>query len=142
MRNVVKVASIMVPITGLIQLVLGLLFWVGSVQALIPLHMQLGLLFVLSTWVIAGASIRARVSAPVAGFTLVWGVIVIALGMTQAQIFPGPYHWIVRVAHLAVGIVAMALAGRLTRELRQQWAGVGEKSRIPGTRDVHPKVTP
>jgi hypothetical protein len=139
-RNIAKVAAIIVSITGLIQLVLGLLFWVGRAQTLISLHMVIGFLFVLSTWIIAGVGLRAGAGA-MAAFTLAWGVVVIALGMTQAQLFPGAYHWIVRVAHLAVGVVAMALAGRLSRQIRDRW-GTERKSPIPGTGNVHPRVKP
>jgi len=33
--------------------------------------------------------------------------------MTQMQLFPGVNHWVVRVLHLLVGLIAMTLAGQL-----------------------------
>jgi hypothetical protein len=35
--------------------------------------------------------------------------------MTQAQLLPGSFHWIIQVLHLLVGIVALGLADSLAR---------------------------
>ncbi len=35
--------------------------------------------------------------------------------MTQAELLPGDLQWLVQVAHLLVGLVAMGLAERLAR---------------------------
>ena len=97
----------------LIQLTLGILFWTGHALFLIPLHMAVGLLFVVS--LLSLAVLTARVGAPrppviiLATLAVVIGVV----GFIQAQLLPGPDHWIVRVAHLALGILAMPIAGRL-----------------------------
>ena len=37
--------------------------------------------------------------------------------MTQIQLMPGPFHWIVEVAHLAVGVVAIALGAQLANAI-------------------------
>jgi hypothetical protein len=46
-------------------------------------------------------------------FALVWGIALPALGIPQAAILVGPWHWIVRVVHLAMGLAALAVADRL-----------------------------
>ena len=48
---------------------------------------------------------------------VLWGFIVLVLGMTQTQIFPGSAHWVVRVIHLLVGVGAIAQGERLARAI-------------------------
>jgi hypothetical protein len=99
--------------SGLAQLALGLLFWTGNALALIPIHMLNGLLFVLLLELQAALAAWAGVSWRLVLFAVVWGVVVPVLGVTQTQLLPGGWHWVVQVAHLAVGLVAMGLAERL-----------------------------
>src|SRR5579883_1894023 len=110
MKGTATTLQMIVRISGLILIVLGILFWVGSAQALIPIHMLLGLLLVLALWALAVAGMRSGTPAGLTGLAIVWGVIVVALGVTQAQIAPGGAHWIVQVVHLLVGIVAIGLS--------------------------------
>jgi hypothetical protein len=102
------------------QVVLGLLFWSGHAQDLIPVHMLVGLIFVLSLWTVAALAVRAGVSGGPIVLTFVWGVIVLLLGIAHAPLFPGPSHWIVRVLHLLVGLAAMGQAGGLVRRIAAQ----------------------
>jgi energy-coupling factor transporter transmembrane protein EcfT len=99
--------------SGLTQLALGLAFWTGSLLAYLPVHMLNGLLFVLLLEVQAVLAAWAGVSWRLVAFAVAWGLIVPVFGMTQAQILPGDFHWLVQVAHLVVGLAAMALAERL-----------------------------
>jgi len=96
-----------------VQVIVGIGFWTGHWANLVNVHMAIGSLFVIALWVIAGiASAHGRPGRLVA-FGFVWGVVVLALGMTQQGILIGSLHWIVRVLHLAVGIAAMPIAERL-----------------------------
>jgi hypothetical protein len=108
-----------VVITGVIQIVFGVLFWTGHAQALIPLHMLVGVLFVLSLWTVAALAIRARLSGILIVPAFVWGAVVLFFGLTQAQFSPGSGHWIIRVLHLVVGLGAMGQAGGLVRRIRE-----------------------
>jgi hypothetical protein len=47
-------------------------------------------------------------------FALLWGVIVVAVGVTQQQLLPGDLHWIVQLLHLAIGLAAMPIAALLS----------------------------
>jgi hypothetical protein len=46
---------------------------------------------------------------------IVWGVITLALGMTQTQLLPGAFHWVIQVIHLVVGLAAIGLGDRLAQ---------------------------
>lgn len=47
MRPLATITRILVGLTGLTQIVLGALFWTGHFLRLIPLHMQVGYVFVI-----------------------------------------------------------------------------------------------
>ena len=44
------IALVLVGLTGLTQIVLGVLFWTGHSLTLIPLHMRLGYAFMILLW--------------------------------------------------------------------------------------------
>jgi hypothetical protein len=69
--------------------------------------MLIGLVVVLARW--AGWTRTARLGTPgLASGAFAWGVLVIALGMTQTQILPGDLHRIVHVVHLGFGLASSA----------------------------------
>jgi hypothetical protein len=50
---------------------------------------------------------------------VVWGLIVPLLGLTQGQLLPGDYHWVVKVVHLLVGMGAMGQGDVLAARIKQ-----------------------
>ena len=114
-----RVLGVVGRISGIVLVVLGLLFWTGRALPLVPLHMGLGVVLVLALWAQAALSARAGAPAALIVFAIAWGVVMPVFGMTQAGILPGPYHWIIRVLHLAVGIVGMRLVEVLGLRVRR-----------------------
>ena len=49
---VFRIASIVLRLCGALAVILGILFWSGNALNLIPIHMLLGLLVVLSLWIV------------------------------------------------------------------------------------------
>jgi len=96
-----------------VQVILGIGFWTGHWVNLVNAHMAIGALFVIALWVIAGIAAAGGRPARLLAFGFVWGVVVLAVGMTQQRILIGDLHWIIRVLHLVVGIAAMPIAERL-----------------------------
>jgi hypothetical protein len=115
LKAVSGVLVILVRIMFLVQLVLGISFWTGHAFSLIGVHMLLGIAIVVCLWIssIVAAIVRAPAGIVVAGF--VWGAIVVALGITQADLVPGTAHWTIQVLHLLVGFGAIGLNERLNR---------------------------
>src|SRR6516225_6277121 len=103
MRTVTVAAQILVRLCFLILIVLGIGSWTGHWIALIPVHMATGIVLVLGLWStsILAAVARAPIALVVGG--LLWGVVVIALGMKQMVLMPGSNHWVIQVLHLLVG---------------------------------------
>ncbi len=120
MKIAATVARTLVRITGPLLIVLGILFWTGNALVLIPVHMLLGITLVISLWVLAFVAARSAVSPRLVAVAAVWGAIVPVLGVTQDQILVGSAHWIIRLLHLAAGILAMALADQLARRVLDQ----------------------
>jgi hypothetical protein len=119
MKPVSRVLVILVRIMFVIQLVLGISFWTGHAYNLIGAHMLLGIAIVVCLWIssVVAAIVRAPAGIVVTGF--VWGAIVVALGMTQADLVPGAAHWTIQVLHLLVGFGAIGLNERLNRLVQQ-----------------------
>jgi hypothetical protein len=103
-----------VRILGATLVLMGLLFWAGLAYGLIPLHEALGFILVFGLWGLAGLAARTKAHPAIVGLAVVWGLIIILLGMRQQEFLPGADHWVVRVLHLAVGFAAVVLAGTLT----------------------------
>jgi hypothetical protein len=127
MQTATNVAQWLVRLTGMTQVVLGVLFWTGRALTFIPLHMALGLTFVLALWALAGLGARAGVRLPLVVSGALWGAFVLGLGMAQRSLLVGPWHWVVQVLHLLVGFAAMALAARLAAVIRK--SGNRDRSR-------------
>jgi hypothetical protein len=115
--NIATVALWLVRLTGLFQIVTGLLFWTGNALPLLPVHMLSGLVLVLALWTIAFLALRGGGGPGLVALSVLWGLLVVALGVTQTQLLPGELHWIIQVLHLLVGLVAMALAGAMVRRI-------------------------
>jgi len=112
-----RVVRGIIGVTGGLQVLLGAVFWTGHALTLVPLHMVLGFVFVLALLALAVRSALAGAGWRISGLAAACAVVVLVFGMTQARILPGPYHWVIRVLHLLVGIAAMGFAGRLTQAL-------------------------
>jgi hypothetical protein len=118
MKTAATIAQMVLRITGLANIVLGLFFWSGHAFNLVPVHMLLGILLVLSLWTLAGLAAAARVSAGIVVFAIIWGFVVPALGFTQDSLVTGDAHWVIRVLHLLVGLSAMGLGETLARRIK------------------------
>jgi hypothetical protein len=117
MKAIVVAMRVILSVVGIALIVLGVLFWTGRALSLLPLHMQLGGVFVLCMWLLSGLALYARRGRGLAVIVIIWGLIVPILGVEQLRMLPGSLHWVVDAAHLLVGIVAIglghALSGRI-----------------------------
>ncbi len=121
MKTTTTIMQLLARTAGLIQIVMGVAFWIGYLRPLIPIHMMIGLVLVLALLVLAVSAAVAGVSRGVATLAVVWGLFVPVFGVAQTQLLPGAAHWVIRALHLLVGLVAMYLAETLaTRVKRRQ----------------------
>lgn len=113
METSARVLNILIRICGGAALALGVAFWLGYARALTVLHIRFGIVVVLSLWVLAAIAWWKTTRHSLALFTTAWALATLVFGMTQAQLLPGPLHWIVKVAHLGVGVIALGLGAQL-----------------------------
>lgn len=110
MKTAATALRIFVGADGLLLITLGTLFWTGNADALIPVHMLLGIALVLALWTLSALAAIAGVSPGLIILAALWGIVVVVLGLTQERLLPGGAHWLIQTLHLAVGMTAIALA--------------------------------
>jgi hypothetical protein len=111
-----RVLLLLLRIGVAFQVIIGIGLWTGHMGKYVGLHQNGGMVFVLLLWAIAVVAISKRDHVGLAIVAILWGVLVAALGMTQMRLLPGNLHWIVRVAHLLIGLAAMPIAERLAKD--------------------------
>jgi hypothetical protein len=119
MRITATVAQMLVRVCGTVQIILGLLFWTGNAVTLVPVHILVGLLLVLSLWTLAFVAARSGVQPGFVAVVFVWGLVLPVFGLTQDQLLVGGAHWLIRVLHLLVGLAAIGQAEGLRRQMKQ-----------------------
>ena len=104
-----------IRLTGPVLVAMGIAFWLGRALSLRSAHMVVGLVFDLAftSLVVLGALAGMRRVVMVGGMALALAIPV--FGVIQVHILPGPEHWLVRVAHLLLAVIAMVLADRSAR---------------------------
>ncbi|MBV9711950.1 MAG: hypothetical protein JO011_13680 [Ktedonobacteraceae bacterium] len=120
---VVRITVNVLRASALLALILGVLNWVGLFpDSLIAIHMILGIIVVLSLWVLGGAIATTPGGIGLAIGAFVLGLITFILGLTQKQLLPDPnsVHRVIQVVHLLLGLSAIgmgeAIAGRYRRQ--------------------------
>ena len=126
MQTATTVNVMLVRFTAIVQVVLGVLFWTGNLLSMIPVHMLIGFVFVLSLWTLSGLAAWAGVSSDLVALGFAWGLVVPVIGLTQTRILPGDLHWIVQVAHLLVGIIGAGIGDMLANR-------IGDRLSTPAT---------
>jgi hypothetical protein len=120
MKVVVAGLRWLIRLLAVVQVTLGVLFWTGNAFSLIQVHTLSGMALVLALWIQAALAARAGIGYGLPVVAFVWGIVVIALGMTQDSLLTGDLHWLIKIVHLLVGLGAVGQAEVLAvRTLRQ-----------------------
>jgi hypothetical protein len=107
---VIRYASAVVTIAGILALASGLVFWSGSAPSLLSMHMLLGFLTVIGLWTVGVVqAVTAGGSPGLAALAIVVGALTIYIGMNQAAMLPGQHHWIIQLSHLILGILSIGI---------------------------------
>ena len=117
---VIKYTVWVLRISAILALILGLLNWFG-INALVNIHMLLGIIVTLSLWVLGGAFFSTKGGSSLGSIAIVWGLVVLALGLFQKRLLPGAsVHWIVQVLHLLVGLAAIGIGEAIGARYKRQ----------------------
>ncbi len=121
----VRIIIMVMRLCVLIALILGILVWIKGTNVaggrLLPLHMGLGILIALLLLLLGCfiLTIKGRnIGLAIGAFVL--AICMVALGLRQQFILTDPsFHWIIQVAHLLLGLLALGMgemiAGRYKR---------------------------
>jgi hypothetical protein len=121
---VIRIASAVLTLAGLLALISGLLFWTGIALNLLALHMLLGFLTVGALWVIGLAQAFAqRGSWAIAACALIVGALMIVIGMMQSSLLVGKLHWLIQVIHLVLGLLTIGIGHMAAARYRKASAG-------------------
>ena len=116
--------QMVIRVLGVVQLVLGILFWTGNALGLVDLHQLIGILLVLALWTQAALAHRAGVPGGLVAGAAVLGLLVPIVGLTQRELLPGSAHWVIEVVHLLLGIGLLAMAENLATRAKARLATV------------------
>jgi hypothetical protein len=120
-----RIIQIILSIAGLGALTLGLLFWIANIN-LVGIHMLFGIIVALTLLVMSIIAVSTRGMRIWGIVGIVYALIVPIFGLTQSSILTGNLHWLIRTAHMLVGIGALVLAGIMSvryASLKQAMAG-------------------
>jgi multisubunit Na+/H+ antiporter MnhE subunit len=113
------VAKVLCMLFGAVMIVLGAAVWRGFGPEITRAHIIVG--FILTTTLGAIAARLAARRQSRFGYALLLLAVVMALfGIIHPVIPPGSHHWIVRVAHLLIGAVAISAGYRLSARLDER----------------------
>ena len=119
---VIKYTVWVLRIAAVLALILGTLTWFG-IDAVVSIHMLLGIIVTLSLWVLGGAFFSSKGGTTLAIIAIVWGLVVLGLGVSQKQILPADsVHWIIQVLHLLVGLAAIGIGEAIGARYKRQTA--------------------
>ena len=124
MRSTITAIQMGIRALGVIQLVLGIIFWTGNALGLVDLHQLIGIVLVLGLWTQAAMAHRAGVPGGLVAGAAVYGLLVPIVGLTQRDLFPGSAHWVIQVVHLLLGLGLLALAENLAQRAKARLAPV------------------
>jgi hypothetical protein len=123
MRRPIVITRVLVNTTGLVQLVLGMLFWAGIGTGLVPVHATIGILLVLSLWALAYFAAKAGAPTGLVVLVAVWGLLLPAVGFGQPNLLPGGAHWVIQLVHLVLGLAGLAFGNLLAARVLPKQPG-------------------
>lgn len=107
---VIRYAAAVLTLSGVLALILGLLFWTGAALNLISMHMLLGFLAVGALWVIGvGQLFSQSGSWVIAVGALIVGALTLVLGLNQSALMIGESRWMIQGIHLLLGLLTIGI---------------------------------
>ena len=124
MRAITILANI-IRVGFLLAIILGIMLWTGNFDNLKAIHMLVGIIVVLSLWVIGLVQgFQKGGSFGLAAATFIVGLALAAVGLFQDNWLPGSLHWLIQVLHLLLGISAIGLAEMIGGRARRRAKGI------------------
>jgi len=114
----IRILSWTGPLAGIGAITLGLLHWFFRISFL-QIHMLFGVFVTLALLIAGSVAVFTKGLRVLGAIAIVFALIVPVFGITQMQILVGDFHWLIRVAHLLVGVAAVSLTERICGQYMQ-----------------------
>lgn len=108
-----KLLRMAIRIIVLVEVILGILFWLGAARTFTALHVGLGFLLVLCMLALAAVAVTRRAPIGLAALVIIWALILPVVGFGQLHVVSPASHVTVQVIHLLLGLGAAAVSERL-----------------------------
>ena len=82
--------------------------------------MLFGVVVTLALLIAGSVAVFTKGLRVLGAIAIVLALIVPVFGITQMQILVGDFHWLIRVAHLLVGVAAVSLTERICEQIKQK----------------------
>lgn len=118
----VRISLMVLRLCVVLAVILGILFWLNILTpagTILSVHETLGILVVVTLWII-GVMLLTRGGGTIglAVVALVWGALILYVGLNQETILPGSSHWVIQVVHLLLGLGAGGIGETCARRYR------------------------
>ena len=149
----IRLISLVARVALMVTLGLGLVFWIAQLFVWIGLlvflaqigfpniHEGFGTIGVLGLLILGSVAVLTKGSRQLGAGSILYALLVPAFGLTQPLILVGNLHWMIRAAHLLVGIGTMVLVRSIEkRYLRLKLKEHGVTSERPLGKPYQPIV--
>jgi hypothetical protein len=106
---VVQIFQWIARITGTLALLLGLSVWIFNADTVVGVHIFLGVSVAISMLVMGVMLASTNGLRGLGAAGIVYAAILPLFGLNQTRLLDTNLHWIIQLAHLIVGIGALAL---------------------------------
>ncbi len=127
----VRLISLIARVALMVTMGLGLLFWIAQMfvwSGLLAIlaqidftstHEGFGTIGVLGLLILGSVAVFTRGIRLLGAGSMLYALLVPALGLTQSLILVGNLHWLIQALHLLVGIGAMVLLRRIEKRYQR-----------------------
>ena len=127
----IRLVSLIARVALIVTLGLGLLYWIAQLFAWIGLlvflaqigfpniHEGFGTIGVIGLLILGSVAVFTKGSRLLGAGSMLYALLVPAFGLTQTLILVGNLHWLIRAAHLLVGVGAMMLVLRIEKRYQR-----------------------
>src|SRR5690349_16011148 len=105
-----KLLRMAIRIIVLVEVILGILFWLGAARGLTQLHVGLGFALVLCMLALAGIAVTRRAPIGLAVLVVVWALLLPVVGLGQLHVVSPAAHVAVQIIHLLLGLGAAGVS--------------------------------
>jgi hypothetical protein len=108
----------LVRLLFVVQLIMGVLIWMGQGASFANAHTGLGLLFCVLVVALAVVGKAAGAPKTLTWVVILWAIVTVVVGAGQRRLLVGDTHWLIQVVHLGLGLGMAAQSERIAKAVK------------------------